>query len=584
MRLLLNFALLCAVTFAAAAPKGLQAEEQDLKPFLTIQAAGVDTIISIIERFAGILIDEDTVKKNLAPFKNLQGINSKGNISLALRSTENNELELFAFLPITDIEKAGIPGAEPVFDTIRAALTKNGNAYSYKSPLGNYTVIQKMNYVVAAPEKAIAAVPADPKKLFPEFEKQTFGTKLNFENTSPEALETILAPLGMLMTMAGNENAGEAFEMIHKALKKGFNEYSSLSVVYAVDAKSLDITATISVAAKKGSSTDKKIAAQKNMKTAFNAFAGNPAKTIFSYNAANYISESEREEAKEAIDTLTDAFSEGFFEGLAGTIDEDDEKAVESFQKTAERITDSVKKILLATIAKDTADFGASLDADGTALLAFTLGETDALIQLVRDGIKLAQQAAGSKIDFDVKKYVTNDYETVAGYKVSKIIVPVKDIIAAGGGKVNDDIPAMVKAMTLGGFWAVKKNEAVAAAFGFDIDKTEKTFKAALEATTAPVKLPPAAMTLSARPIGKFLQQFVVPMIPADLPDAEPLRQIAGSLAKADEDAKIEMLVNYAGTSAVSTVKISGKLVEVIVKAIGDNAKKTLNRGEIRDL
>ncbi|MDR3232371.1 MAG: hypothetical protein LBT46_01655 [Planctomycetaceae bacterium] len=588
---------LCIIAFASILPVSLCGAE--LKPFLSVYIAGPDTFVKIVEKVADAVGAGDAVQEGIALLKNLKGIDAGGSIGIALSSTENNELEIFAFLPITDIEKAAVPGAEAIFDTARAALTKDGSGYSYKSPFGNYIIRQKKGYIVLAPEKSAASLPDDPKKLFAEFDKQTFGAKINFENTTPAALETLLAPAGMLLALSGNEQAGEAFADAQKQLIDAFDEFTSIFVAYLVDVNTLDVTVSASLFAKKGSSTAEKWALQKNIKTAFSGFAGDRGKTIFSWINAGVLTQKDLKRELEVFDAVSESFAEGFTEGLAGAFASEDEdaaeKMTEELQKSAEKVIASVRKILEATLAKESLDNGVSLDADGTVLWAFTIGDTDELAKLVQDVFNLdvfnlVTQKIVKDFEIDVQKYITKEYAEVAGYKISKISFPLKDILAVVGGD-KKDIPAGLKAKTLNGFWAVKKNEAVAVAFGFDASQTEKTFKQALEKTQSPVALPRIHAVFSAKPLGKFLQQFVLPILPdADEDtDSEEIARMTKLLVEADEGAKIEVSNEIKGTSeAYTEVKISGKLVKIVTEfiktAVTTFKTKVLIRDTIQDV
>jgi hypothetical protein len=591
-RLHLQFTSYCLAALSVLLLPVLSAAAE-LKPFLTVHLGSPEAFISVIEKFADLSGNGEAVAETLAPFKDIQGVNVKGNIGIVLQSTENNELEFFAVLPITDIEKATIPGQEMVFEMIRAGLTKEaGGYYSYKSPFGNYVIRQKKDYITLAPEKSEKLLPDDPQVLFQEFDKQLLGVKVNYENTTPEAIETIIAPIGALMAMTGNEQGGEFIDNLTRSLKDIFEEYSATSGSLSVDTETLDIVANVSEVAKKGSDTAKKLESLKGAKTVFSGFAGNPAKTIAWFNAVSVW----RKNDVKSIDEAVDNFVEGFQEGLAEAA-EDLGYTDGKLAKDIEQIIASVKKVIKATTEKKLLDAGASLDSEGTVLAAFTLGDTDELAKLVKDIIDLAKSYSASltekDVKFDIAKYVNKDYKTVADYSVSKLTLPVKDVIALFADEDAKDAAAF-DTVTLNAFWAVKANEAVAVGFGLNAAHTEEAFLAALEKTKNPIAVPTTVAAFSIKPVGEFLKQFL-PLVDMaqtssgkkDDSALKSLTEVVKLLSNADGDAKAVVDYKITDTTSVVDFKVSGKLVTVlfdVVKKVTSVISESLDRPAIQDL
>jgi hypothetical protein len=519
----------------------LQAEE--LKPFLTIKVASPETLLNVAEKIAELAGASKEFDNAAAPFKELAGLTPKGSIGFVLHSNGQELKEPLLILPIKDLNAVNLPG----FETITAGLKKlSDGKYLINSPLGNYLFYQKNGFVAVVAEESALTIPDNPQTLFAEFEKDTLGIKIDFENASRDAVETALAiipQIQMFLAMQGGPQATQAIEQFNTALEKIYDEISSIAFKISFDPKTADLNLTYVAVPKKGSELEKNLVNQKKAKTIFSGFVSNKNDIIASMNYVETATPTDIDASITAVNQLFDA--------VLLQIEEQSETDEEI--EFGESVVESLKKILMASIRKGAGESGCSLDADGTLLFAITVDETAELEKL---GVKIFDWIKKEHDENDVneflKKYLKKNYTAIEGFNVSSLKIPLAE--AAAG----HELPEKLAKETVGIFWALKDNEAVAVAVGFDFDKTEKLFHQALTKTKTPVPLQQPLLIIALQPFGKLLKKYAH----SSTPDATV--KVIELLSTSGDDAKLTVSIEIIDATMHSKVSISGKAVTVL--------------------
>jgi hypothetical protein len=563
--LVASLAILCSAAVRA----------EEIKPFLTLKITSPARLIRTAEKIGESAGVGDQFKAALAPYKEMDGINSKGTIGVILRSNKEKMIEPILIVPVTSIEKVNIPNLEGYIDTIRSALQKRGDKYIYNSPFGNYVLLQKEKYLVVAPEKIENDLPKDPLAYLDDIKKYTLGFKLQLENTSYEAIETILAPVGMLLSMQGGEQAGQAFEQVQEGVKLLFEQYATLTYGGTIDPETLDAEVEYDFVPRKDSDAEKQIAEIKKGKTLFSGFLDNSAKAVFSMNMVVSYTQTDIDNTLKAIDSAV--------EGILEQLEENEED--EAKIKVAKEIAESARNVLEASLKKGF-DAGASLDSEGVALGAVAVAETAELSKISKSIYDLFRQRAQSDLEEDeikrfdtfLEKNLKKDVATIEGYKVSSLKIPVKEAATVAE---FEKLPESLKNVTAGIFWGVKENEAVAFAAGLDYGLTEKKFKAALAKTKTAVPLKQPIATVAIKPLGELLKKY------APVVEGSEDAKFIDILANADPEAKGTASFGGEGNTLNVKVNVAGKaintLIEIIKRTAENQQKAALDREEIQD-
>ncbi|MDR0610868.1 MAG: hypothetical protein LBG58_12210, partial [Planctomycetaceae bacterium] len=394
----------------------LQAEE--LKPFITVKVASPETLLNVAGKIAELAGTSKDFENAVAPFKELSGLNPKGSIGFVLHSNGQELKEPILILPVKNLDAVNLPG----FETVTTGLKKlSDEKYVINSPLGNYLFYQKNDFIVVVAEDSALTIPDNPQTLFAEFEKETLGIKIDVENASLDAIETALAVPQMLLAMQGGPQATQAIEQFNETLEKIYEVVSSFSMGISFDPKTADLNLTYVAVPKKDSELEKILVNYKTAKTRFSGFIGNKNDVIVSMNSVETSTPTDIDVSIASVNQLFDA--------VLLQIEEQSETDEEI--EFGESIVESLKKILIASIAKGASDAGASLDADGTLLFAMTVGETAELEKL---GVKIFDWIKKEHDEEDVKeflkKYFKKNYTAIEGFNVSSLKIPLEEAAA----------------------------------------------------------------------------------------------------------------------------------------------------------
>jgi hypothetical protein len=295
------------------------AQAAEFKPFLTMQLAGPNALVTIAES-VGIAVDPKgelglrEALREAAPYKRLQGVDPNGKIGLAIQVNEDSDfgLDLIAVLPISNFVTFNVPNPElrPMLNQIKGVFRAEGaTKFVFDSPFGKIVAYQKMNFFIIATEGAAEyASTADPKRLFAEVDKFTFGMHANLENVSREKIEKVLPKFMMMLVMSGIEFEPEEFLDTFEDM---FGEIASQTWGFTIDENNLAITATGQMTAKKGTELAGKFQNNMDAKTKLGAFLHDTPKTVFSLSVLEYLTDGDIEGG-----LISKSFLEGLTEAL----------------------------------------------------------------------------------------------------------------------------------------------------------------------------------------------------------------------------------------------------------------------------
>ncbi|MDR0870165.1 MAG: hypothetical protein LBN39_05160 [Planctomycetaceae bacterium] len=554
------------LTVSLLTAAAVQAEE--LKPFFTVKIAGPATILDVAGKVAELAGQTRVFDTGIAPYKDLKGFNAKGPIGLVLRTNGDEIKEPLLILPVTDLTAIEIPG----FEAVLAGAKKISNGkYLLNSPVGNYTLEQKKDFLLVFPEESKEPLPEAPEKLLADLDAYTIGCKVDFENVSMDAINMLLAPVQMLMAMQGGEEASKSLDALVENIEQSQKNVRSVTGGLIFDTKTADLEISGVCVPKKDSDVAKQIAALKNAKTAFSGFRGTGDDVILSFGGVETGTAAKIETTMDNLDRV--------IEGALAQVEEqaEDDADVE----LAKSLADSVTKILEATLKKDKIDVAGSFAADGTWLFAASLAETEEVKKAVRKLIEhLAKKAPGDTPNFFDAKYFSADYATTEGFKLSSIKYQFTE-----QDKSAADFPKFLADKTVSVFWGFKENEAFVVAFGLDFDKTKKAFEGALAKTKESVAVQQPIFVLAAQPLGKLIGSVVA----ADTQKLGEAAKLLIALNKVGKDAKVTVSNAVEGENLKTTVKVSGSLIKVLadmaVEAAATAAKYggQSDRSQIKD-
>jgi len=525
----------------------LQAAES--KPVFTISTTNPETLYQIAEKIATLTGNLDAFNESTAPYKELKGINPKNPIVFVLHTEGDEFKDPILFLPITDLEKIEIPG----FEMVLAQTKKESDGkYLLNSPAGAYTLTRKKGYLVAAPESSEMPIPDDPVIFIKGMEAYSLGIRVDLENTSAEAIQTLLAFPRLMAGMQGGEQAIQAFDQIDRVVDVVCKEARSMTFGITIDPKTGDSSIVGKIVAKKGSDTEKQIAFLKGAKTAFKAFCGNE-------NAVMSVSYLDMGVAE--MPDVRKMTEEGIDQLIAGILEQVEENATEDDDvELANAITKSAKKIILATVLLDKIDFAFSWGNDGTFALGTSLAEGQELGTIGSLLLKRLKKLSPEVSETVLNKMKTN-YTTVEGFQLSSFVFPFKEIAAQ-----DENLPKVLADKTFYTYWGLK-NDAFVLWGGFD-PNSEERLKSAIAATKTLVAGPGSGGFFSMPQLGKFLKDFQVDQMEA----GEGAALVVKTLLQSGADAKITISQTVDKDSLEQQISVNGKVWEAFSKIAGGAA------------
>jgi len=550
-------------------PASVRAAE--LQPFFTLKTSSVNTLVSVAEKISTMagFADSAEFKDVIKTVKAIKGFDLNGIIGIAVAVDENGSFSPILLLPITDLGKAEIPGHPEIFDSIRPFYLKRGDNYVINSPVGGtYFAAQKKDYLVITTEDNADQIPADPKKLFADLEKYTFGIKLDLEKVEFETIESQLFGPLMFMAMMNNPEAGEQMEAMIEIYRELFKELAVVSCGIAFEPRTADLELSGAMTPRKGSDVAKVFAGYKQQPTMFNGFRGTPGNVVFSSGDSGTAPPFPGQNALMGANLpLQQQQLETILEGFLEQIEMDDDSGENA--ELARKAVDSIQKIIEAETNRGASDSAFSFSVDGTLLFAFdtvSLVEIQKLVAMISGVVGKKVAPLASAFNIDVKASVKQNYATIEGFKASSFRAPVEKIVPfiPDAGAIKD--------LTPGAFWAVKDasgKQAIAVAAGLDFAKTEQAFKSALEKTKTPAPVQKPEGMFSIQGLGKFMQQTVYPIASqADATNLVEAKKVIDIFASSGDDATLTVTGGVKGGTMDMTFRISGKAIQAIISAV----------------
>ena len=512
------------------------------KPVLTVSMTSPGTLFNIAEKIATLTGTLDAFNDSAAPFKELKGINPKNPILLVFHAEGNDFKDPLLFLPITDLDKVELPGLDML---LTQAKKESEGKYLINSPVGAFILTQKKGYLVASSESSDMSVPDDPAKFLKGLEEYSLGIRIDFENTSAEAIQMLLAPLQLIAGMQGGEQVMQAFEQINQSVELMCKECRSMTIGLTMDPKTGNASLQTKTVAKKGSFAEKQLAALKGAKTIFGGFLGDENAVVsFSSVGMGIKDSTQMNMLKGQIDQL-----------VAGLIEQVEENAEEDEDiQLVETVAASLKKIYLATLAQDKTDFGFSLGNDGTFAWGMNIAETKELDVIHAVVMKrLAKLAASNEKLATVLTKLKMNYATVDGFQLSSFVLPLN---------VFADKPGFSEFFADKTFYLYRglKDDALVLFGGFD-SKSEDRLKAAIAAMKKPVVLSGNGK-VSMQQLGRLLKNFQVDQID---PQAAV---VVKTFLDAGADANITMSQTVVKDTLEAQVSVDGKIWEALARIV----------------
>jgi uncharacterized ubiquitin-like protein YukD len=541
-------------------------------PALTIRFADIDTILAVAKKIAGIIgtSGEQFDKTVDTILSNVNGLSKTEPIGLVFRTNGNDFNDPLFLLPIKDLSKFSIP-------SLPLLRVEKIDAGKFRIVLPNFNLLayQKNNYAVLVLEASTAPIPAEPKSYLADVEKYTMGIKIDFANTSYDEINKLLAPM-MLILAIQNPEASEQFQKTIEQTKLYFDEFKTLDYGITVNSKTLDLVFESNLLPNSSSKIFSKIATvMKDRKTIFGGFKTSKAPLLKFSNAVAF------PEGTAFPAEWTNASVEQFdvfFNGILKQVEEDAETKDEV--KHAKAIINSLKKLIAASIIQTKADYTFSLDGEGTFLAASILKETDEVVVLfnsVMGFIQAKHSESKNKEKYNnlIKTNLKKEYETVSGYKLSSLKIPIDEV----AGWHSIPIPPQLKGKSYTIFTAVKDNVAIAVASGFDAGQTETELKAALQKTSSPTKIEQPTLQFDLKVLGQLLRKIGFEEMDKSKPNAELAKIFVDLLENAGNNAKIIFTDKMKGSTYSGSIKIDGTIISTIAKF----AKQAYEKSNVSD-
>ncbi|MDR1291425.1 MAG: hypothetical protein LBK06_09515, partial [Planctomycetaceae bacterium] len=519
-------------------------------PVFTLRFAEIDKLLAVAKKIAGIAeVSESQFDAAVASvLENVKGLNKTEPIGLVFRANGDDFNDPLLILPIDDLSKFSIPSL-PFLEVKKIEDGKFGVSV----PNFDLVAYQKKGYAVVVLEASTSPVPADPKKTYlSELEKYTFGAKVDFANTSHEAIVKLAAPFVLIMSMQSPEQ-GEQFQQSLEMMKLYFDEFKTISCGYEIDPKTLDVELTTKLTPAGSSKIfSTVVASYKDRKTIFGGFkSSKPA--ILKYGQS--INIKTKYKLPENFTEFTLKTYDPLFNGFLNQIEEDAEN--EDEVKYAKAAVDAIKKLMTSNMDATAADLAALVDVDGTFLAGTILEDTESFTKLFNSIVGFAKAKDSDLLKTNFKQ----NFEKASGFDLSSLTIPFKL------GDVEKKLPKLAgKSYTF--FVAIKDKTAVVVAGGFDADKTKATLKTALESTSSQAQLGQPMSQFDFQTLGQFLKNIGLEDIDKGEPGEGTAKKIIDLMTSAGDKAKMTIEEKVEGTDYVVSAKVDGKVVETTIKIV----------------
>ncbi len=554
-------ALLLSLCLAIPVFLGQNAAAQDMQSFVTIKLGTPETLLQSAEKFADLAGQSEQFAASKPLVEDTTGINMNGTIGIVVRTDGNTFQDAVGILPIEDINAV----TNMLFVTqVKPMLEPTGteNVYRLATPAGqNLRVEQKNGYVVVSLETFAVPQLDEPEKLFAGMEKYLLAAQVNIDAISLETVQGYLGLFQMMMAMQGGPEAAKALEDFPAEMERLYKEILSFTIGFAFDPKTADMEIGTFIVGRAGSDMEKQIAETAKAQSIFAGFRGGESAIFYSHSCV-YVPASSTTQ----VDMQLALLAEGLLEQAKNEVDDEEYQEIE-------KIAESGKAALSGLFTEGFMDGALAMNGDGVVLGALTANNTElfkVFAANIIDYVKAhAQEHDGQELIDLVKNHVSQNYDTVEGFKLSKLVFKLSE-----AGIPEDEIDPALRDKSVALYWAVKENQAVAFAAGLDMGTTVETaFKAALSETKTQKPVAQPQFRFALKPLGAFLKTLGVAQ-------NEPAVVAAFDiLSKAGSDEGITASQDFTAKGQAVSLKMSGKTLETIIKCFKSSAAST----EIRD-
>ena len=572
----LGFVSACCVTLAVLGTAIVQAAE--FKPFLTVQVAGPNTLISIAEKAISVIGMPEFAAEataGMAPYKNMRGVNQAGAIGLAIQANAESPFGVDAIvaLPISDLTTFNIPGMEAEIAPMRMMLMAMRQGNRYTIPLAMFgldasiVAYQKQGVLVIATDGAAAfTAAADPKDVFAEVGEFTLGFHVNLEEITEETVEMLLGMFSMALAMQGMEfDPEEIVGTFSEGIGPGaelLREMATITYGLTLDPQTLNLSGVIQTVAKPGTALAEKFVKSKGAmaKTKMGAFLLDAPQTVLSYHYFNYFSDMEIKMIRETWELISEGLMEGLYEAIEDG--DGDEEQLEKLVQAMDAFLEYSKGILNFLAREKLLDSAFWLNSEGTFIAAMATDKTAEITALDAKFYGTLLEILGGETI--IKDKINQNYETVAGYSLSSI----SNILADLPFDLPEEVQEVFANISLSLFWAVKDGEAVVYAAGLDFDKAEQTLKAALARTQTPTP-PKQTAVFAAKPFAEFILDTWLPLAPKEHEAGlEQAKAMFTEIAKVSINAKYVLVEEYSDISFSQKAQITGELITAFLEML----------------
>ena len=562
----------CCAVLVVLGTSPIQAAE--FKPFLTIQIAGPNALINIIEKVESIArLPQLTEFKTMAtPFKSMPGVNNAGSIGLAISANEESAIgvDVILSLPISNFATFNIPGQEMYVMAMKMMAKPEGNKFTFNTPGGNFVGYQKQGFFLLATEGAAEfAATADHKTLFAEVSEFTLGAHANLENITEETVEKIMGTISMLLAMQGMEGSAdpEALSTFRDQAAAAIEEMASMTWGITIDSRTLNCSGLTKTVAKEGTELIESFTKSKEAlaKTKMGAFLSDTPQTVLAWHYLHYFTHKEIEDNRMVWKLVSEGLLEGLYESMEDG--DADEKQLEKLAAAVEAFLNYIDEGIDILARERLLDATCWLDSEGTLILAVGTDKTSEAMALDEKFYSKLKRIFGNEFITLVEGKVKRNYETVAGYSLSCISNVFSDLPA------DIDVPEGVKEILtnipLSLFWAVKEGEALVYAIGLDFGKTEQALKAAMGRTQTPPRPQKQIGFIAMKPLAEFIQSKILPFLP-NMPGSEITKMQTFFTPFTGMNASVRYVFEeeYPDASYFQAVQIPGEFVTAVLKMV----------------
>ncbi|MBR4834346.1 MAG: hypothetical protein IKU86_08480 [Thermoguttaceae bacterium] len=383
-----------------------------------VAGAGYDATWEAAERIAAEMKFAEAIETVRAIYGDVQGVDRSKPFGLVV-ATDGSEIVPFAFLPVASVEKIEFVGASDLKEKIEK--TPEG---IFLGAAPRLRLLEKDGWLFVFEAGKEAFVPTtDPTAWIDGGEKAGFlSVDVDLTALPKELLEAGFAALRQKAAEnapTDDEAALEQFETTLEYYSAIFDSLERVAWTLNVDATTGDLAWGCAVVAKDGSPLAETFAGAQNAETRWGAIAETPNSVFAAINSGKY-----------------SALDREFLEKQQATAFDNAKKALEIGLGDAEEL--ALAEELFAVVEK----FAKSAGADGTfdSASAFACGpvvfssavasvdgsELTAAARKIFDKLKTDEPESAGKIG----NFVKFDAETVAGFSVSKIDVPLAEFDA----------------------------------------------------------------------------------------------------------------------------------------------------------